>query len=193
MDILNGQLTRLTAVNPDTDAEIIARWSRDSQFWRLAHTEPAYPELARQRKQRIEDRGLDLKGFTIRLLADERLIGLIGLYTIFWLHREAFMGIHIGERDFWGKGYGTDALRVLLHYAFDELNLRRVSLSVLEGNERAMRSYEKCGFRYEGRERQTWAYDGRRWDEIYMGLVREEWQALSNDQSAMTNGRRTNE
>ena len=193
MSLLTGQLIHLCAVDPDRDAEIIARWSRDSQFWRLAHTEPAYPELARQRKQRIEDRGLDLKGFAIRLLADERLIGLIGLYTIFRPHREAFMGIHIGERDFWGKGYGTDALRALLHYAFDELNLQRVSLSVLEGNARAMRSYEKCGFHYEGRERQVWTYDGRRWDEIYMGLLREEWPAMNNDQVAMTNGQRTNE
>jgi RimJ/RimL family protein N-acetyltransferase len=180
MDILTGQLTHLTAVNPDTDAAIIARWSRDSQFWRLAHTVPAYPELARRRKQHIEDRGLDLKGFAIRLLADERLIGLIGLYTIFWPHREAFMGIHIGEREYWGRGYGTDALRVLLRYAFDELNLQRVSLSFLEGNARAMRSYEKCGFKLEGRERWAWAYDGRRWDEIYMGVLREEWEAMNN-------------
>ena len=97
------------------------------------------------------------------------------------------MGIQIGERDYWGKGYGTDALRVLLRYAFDELNLQRVSLSVLEGNARAMRSYEKCGFRYEGRERHAWAYDGRRWDEIYMGLLREEWEAMNHDQLTMTN------
>jgi RimJ/RimL family protein N-acetyltransferase len=180
MDILTGQLARLTAVNADTDAEIIARWSRDSQFWRLAHTVPAYPELARQRKQHIEDRGLDLRSFAIRALGDDRLIGLIGLYTIFQLHREAFMGIHIGERDYWGKGYGTDALRVLLRYAFGELNLQRISLSFLEGNERAMRSYEKCGFRFEGRERHAWAYDGRRWDEIFMGLLRDEWLAMSN-------------
>jgi RimJ/RimL family protein N-acetyltransferase len=92
------------------------------------------------------------------------------------------MGIQIGEREYWGKGYGTDALRVLLRYAFDELNLARVSLSVLEGNVRAMRSYEKCGFKYEGRERQAWAYEGRRWDEVYMGLLREEWEAMNNDQ-----------
>jgi RimJ/RimL family protein N-acetyltransferase len=182
MDILTGSLARLTAVDPDTDAEIIARWSHDSQFWRLAHTVPAYPELARQRKQHIEDHGLDLQSFAIRALSDDRLIGLIGLYTIFQLQREAFMGIHIGEREFWGQGYGTDALRVLLRYAFDELNLQRVSLSFLEGNERAMRSYEKCGFRLEGRERYAWAYDGRRWDEIYMGLLRAEWQAMNNAQ-----------
>jgi RimJ/RimL family protein N-acetyltransferase len=181
MDILTGQLTRLAAVNSDTDAEIIARWSRDSQFWRLAHTDPALPETMRQVKREIADRPIELQGFAIRTIADDRLIGLIGLYTIFWLHREAFMGINIGERDFWGKGYGTDALQGLLRYAFGELNLQRVSLSVLEGNERAMRSYEKCGFHYEGRERQVWAYDGRRWDEFYMGLLRDEWITMTDD------------
>lgn len=134
---------------------------------------------------------MDLKGFAIRTLADERLIGLIGLYTIFWLHHEAFMGIHIGERDYWGKGYGTDALQVLLRYGFGELNLRRISLSFLEGNARAMRSYEKCGFRLEGRERHAWAYDGRRWDEIYMGLLRDEWRTMNNEQLTMTNDKRS--
>ena len=182
MDILTGHLTRLTAINADTDADIIARWSHDSQFWRLVHTEPALPVLSKHVKQKLEDRPVDLQGFAIRTRLDDRLIGSIGLYTIFWRHCEAFMGIHIGEREYWGKGYGTDALRVLLRYAFDELNLYRVSLSVLEGNERAMRSYEKCGFRYEGRERQAWAYDGRRWDEIYMGLLRDEWQTMNNAQ-----------
>lgn len=182
MDILTGRLTRLTAVNSDTDPEIIARWSRDSQFWRLAHPIPAFPELPKNVKRELEERPSDRSGFAIRTLNDDRLIGLIGLYTVFQPQREAFMGIQIGEREYWGKGYGTDALRVLLRYAFDELNLARVSLSVLEGNERAMRSYEKCGFKYEGRERQTWAYEGRRWDEVYMGLLREEWQAMTNDQ-----------
>lgn len=181
MNLLTGQFVSLTAVDPDTDTEIIARWSRDSQFWRLAHTEPAMPVLPAYAKKKLEDRPSDLHGFAIRTLADDRLIGLIGLYTIFWLQREAFMGIQIGEREYWGKGYGTDALRVLLRYGFDELNLQRVSLSFLEGNERAMRSYEKCGFRYEGRERQIWAYDGRRWDEIFMGLLRDEWAAMKNE------------
>jgi len=182
MDILTGRLTRLTAVNADTDAELIARGSCDSQFWRLAHTDPALPVLPKYVKQQLEERSLDLQGFAIRTLTDDRLIGYIGLYTIFWPQREAIMGINIGERDFWGKGYGTDALRVLLRFGFEELNLRRVSLSFLEGNERAMRSYEKCGFRLEGRERNAWAYDGRRWDEIYMGLLREEWQETNNEQ-----------
>ncbi len=177
-----GRLTRLTAVNSETNAEFIAGWSRDSQFWRLAHTEPAWPVRPAYVKQKLEERSLDLHGFAIHTLADDRLIGLTGLYTIIWPQREAFMGIQIGEREYWGRGYGTDALRVLLRYAFDELNLYRISLSVLEGNERALRSYEKCGFRYEGRERQAWTYDGRRWGEIYMGLLREEWAANNHVQ-----------
>ena len=175
--LLTGQLVSLTAVDPDRDSDIIARWSHDSEFWRLAHPEPAFPQLPRNVKRELEGRPIDLPGFAIRTLADDRLIGLIGLYVISWPHRDASLGIQIGERTDWGKGYGTDALRVLLRYAFDELNLHRISLSMLEGNERAMRSYEKCGFRYEGRERQAWAYDGRRWDEIYMGLLYEEWAA----------------
>ena len=182
MNFLAGQLVLLSAVDPDRDSDIIARWSYDSQFWRLVYTDPAYPGLPQRVKRALEEEPLERSRFGIHTLPDDRLIGLISLYTLFPARREAFMGIHIGERSDWGKGYGTDALRVLLRYAFGELNLLRVSLSVLEGNERAMRSYEKCGFRYEGRERQAWAYDGRRWDEIYMGLLRDEWQSMNDEQ-----------
>ncbi len=182
MNILTGQLVSLAAVDPDRDSAIIARWSYDSQFWRLVDTDPAFPGLPRSIQRALEERPVERPRFGIHTLYDERLIGLIGLHTLFPIQREAIMGIQIGERSDWGKGYGTDALRVLLRYAFGELNLLRVSLSVLEGNERAMRSYEKCGFRYEGRERQAWAYDGRRWDEIYMGLLRDEWQSMNNEQ-----------
>lgn len=182
MNLLTGQLIHLAAVDPDRDSEIIAGWSRDSQFWRLVHTDPAMPERAQRVKLELEDRPIDRPSFAMRTLTDDRLIGLIGLYIVMPVQREAFMGIQIGERAYWGKGYGTDALRVLLRYAFDELNLQRISLSVLEGNARALRSYEKCGFQYEGRERHAWAYDGRRWDEVYMGLLREEWEAMNNEQ-----------
>ena len=137
------------------------------------------PGLVKNVKRVLEEEPIDRQRFAIRTLADDRLIGIIGLYTVFLPQREAFMGIQIGERADWGQGYGTDGLRVLLRYAFDELNLARISLSFLEGNDRAQRSYEKCGFRYEGRERQAWAYEGRRWDEIYMGLLCDEWRALN--------------
>jgi len=67
-------------------------------------------------------------------------------------------------------------MRVMLRYAFAELNLHRVSLNVFEYNPRAIRSYEICGFVREGRCRQALHRDGRRWDLIYMGIMREEWR-----------------
>lgn len=85
------------------------------------------------------------------------------------------MGIGIGEREYWSKGYGTDAMNVILRFAFDELNLYRISLNVFEYNQRAIRSYEKVGFVVEGREREFLRRGGRRWDMIFMGLLREEW------------------
>ena len=88
------------------------------------------------------------------------------------------MGIGIGEREFWGKGYGTDAMDLILRYAFVELNLRRVSLNVFEFNQRALRSYEKAGFQLEGRQRQVMQREGRRSDILYMGILREEWMAI---------------
>ena len=81
--------------------------------------------------------------FAIRRLADQQLIGEIDLDGVLWTHGECFVGIGLGDREFWGKGYGTDAMRVILKYAFFELNLNRVSLTVFEYNPRARRSYEK--------------------------------------------------
>jgi RimJ/RimL family protein N-acetyltransferase len=85
------------------------------------------------------------------------------------------VGIGLGEREFWGKGYGTDAMRIILRYAFTELNLHRVTLNVFEYNPRGVRSYEKAGFVLEGRQRGVLLREGRRWDEIYMGILREDW------------------
>jgi RimJ/RimL family protein N-acetyltransferase len=87
------------------------------------------------------------------------------------------VGIGIGEAEYRGKGYGTDAMQVILGFAFRELNLHRVSLSVFEYNPRAIRSYEKAGFRHEGRLRAEINRDGRRWDVLMMGILRTEWEA----------------
>ena len=84
----------------------------------------------------------------------------------------------MGEPEFWGKGYGSDAMNVILRFGFRQLNLNRVNLNVFEYNPRAIRSYEKVGFQIEGRERQWIAREGKRWDIIYMGILRREWEAL---------------
>ena len=88
------------------------------------------------------------------------------------------MGIGIGEEELWGKGYGTDAVRLMLNYAFTELNLRRISLDLFEYNQRALRSYQKAGFVEEGRMRGIFQREGRRWDSIYVWILRDDWQRL---------------
>ncbi len=90
------------------------------------------------------------------------------------------MGISIGDPKDWGKGYGTDAMRILLRYAFIELNLHQVTLLVFEYNPRAIRSYEKAGFRVRGRMRKVVNRDGRRWDAIAMSIIRQEWNAQNS-------------
>ena len=182
-NLFRGKLVRLTAEDPQMFAEAFSRWSRDSEFWRLLDCDASYPRPARLVKERIEKMIAqdppEIVHFMIRRLEDDRVIGEIGLGGINWTNREAFVGIGIGERDLWGKGYGTDAMRLILRFAFAEMNLKRVSLDVFEYNLRAIRSYEKVGFVHEGRQRGTLHRDGCRYDTLYMGITREEWWAMS--------------
>jgi RimJ/RimL family protein N-acetyltransferase len=181
--LLQGKLVRLVAANADKDAEQMAQWSRDSEYMRQLDTDPARPHSVKRTKEDIqkwmENESPHDFGFMIRTLADDKLIGFIGLDGVQWTHGNTFVGIGIGEKEYRGKGYGTDALRVILHYAFTELNLHRVSLNVFEYNPRAIRSYEKAGFVVEGRQRQLLNREGRRWDLVYMGILREEWKRLA--------------
>ena len=86
----------------------------------------------------------------IQRLEDERLIGMTALWHAFNPHHTAFVSIGIGEREFWGKGYGTEAMNLVLEFGFGELNLHRVNLVTFEINPRSIRSYEKVGFVHEG-------------------------------------------
>ncbi len=176
-----GELVRLAAPNPDADAEAGARWSLDTEFHRLGDDGLAYPKSATQVRERMERDKDGSFDFAIRLRQDDRLIGGIGVWIASWAHGEGWVGIGIGERDCWGKGYGTEAMRLILRFAFDELNLQRVSLGVYAHNPRAIRSYENAGFRREGLVRSDCHRDGQRWDTVFMGILRDEWLAMNND------------
>lgn len=179
-DLFTGKLVRLTMEDPQSLAEHFSRWGRDSEFSRLLDSEMARLHTVKATKEFIEKELAKETPegfwFVIRTLEGDRVIGDIGLGEILWNHGDTFVGIGIGEREFWGKGYGTDAMRIILRYAFTELNLHRVSLDVFEYNPRAIHSYEKAGFVVEGRARQYLNREGRRWDLIYMGILRSEWE-----------------
>ena len=178
-DLYCGELVRLVADDPEEYAAAISKFSRDSEFFRLMDSYPCLLLTKEGVKKGIEK---DLEkegsfGFSIRTLIDNRLIGDVGLGEIIWNHGDTFLGIGVGDREFWGKGYGSDAMKVILRYAFTELNLRRVTLNVFEYNPRAIRCYEKVGFQHEGRVRKYLNREGRRWDLVYMGIMKEEWLA----------------
>ncbi|MDP9411100.1 MAG: GNAT family N-acetyltransferase, partial [Actinomycetota bacterium] len=103
-------------------------------------------------------------------------VGRCGLYNIDRTARHAELGIGIGEREYWGRGYGREAVGLLLDYAFRLRNLRRVWLEVHADNERGMRAYRSCGFVEEGRMREHVWLAGRYVDNVIMGVLREEWE-----------------
>ena len=110
--------------------------------------------------------------------ADGKYIGMCGIRQqslIMTTARTFELGITIGDKDYWGKGYGRDAVRVLLDYAFCLRNAHKVWLSVNGTNERAIRAYRACGFVEEGRLRQHVWGNGQYLDLVYMGVLRAEW------------------
>lgn len=175
--LLTGKLVRLTAQDPATDPEAIERWDHDSEYTRLLSIEPVRPTSAREAREWMEKpRGESAFRFSIHTLQDDRIIGFLNVMRVDYINGNCFVGIGIGEREFWSKGYGTDAMKLALRFAFTELNMQRVSLDLLASNARAQRSYEKCGFRVEGVERRSEGRDGSRQDILAMGILVDEWQ-----------------
>lgn len=179
-NILKGKLVQLAAVDAEEVSKHFEDWNRDAEYKRLLDTDPPRLNSAKAVKEWLEKEldkiGNTMYWFTIRTLADDQLLGDINLEVTRWNARDAFVGLGIGPRDFWGKGYGTEAMNLILRYAFTELNLYRVTLDVFEYNQRAIRSYEKVGFHHEGRQRGMLQREGRRWDMFFMGILREEWR-----------------
>jgi RimJ/RimL family protein N-acetyltransferase len=172
-----GQLVKLAVTDLEIDTKLMIQWSKDGEFDRLLDGDPAYLRTPKQEQEWLQDHLKEMCNFMIRTLADDRTIGFVDLSGFDWAAGDAWVGIGLGERAFWGQGYGTDAMQIILRYAFEELNLRRVSLTVFEYNPRGIRSYEKAGFKIEGRVRQAINRSGQRWDIIFMGILRSEWEA----------------
>lgn len=178
-DLFRGDLVCLASEEPETSSKAEILWQPDSEFLRLSDNEAASILSEKKIREFFEKRAENGPKpgsylFSIRTLKEGKPIGFLGL-RVNLIHRDSLVGIGIGDRDFWGKGYSTDAMKLCLGYAFTELNLHRVSLGLHEYNPRALRSYEKAGFRLEGRPRKDLAREGTRFDSFWMGILREEW------------------
>ena len=183
-DLFRGKLVRFTLEEPETYAKAEARWQRDSELHRLMDNNPMRINSEKRIKEWFEKRSEngskpDRYSFSVRTLEEDQFIGFLGIWVDL-IHSEAWVGLGIGEREFWSKGYGTDMMKLCMQYVFTELCLERLSLGLHEYNPRALKSYEKCGFRFEGRTRQDMLREGKRYDSFWMGILREEWLQMQN-------------
>ena len=176
--LLIGEKLRLTTFK-SSDAPIIATWQQDNTFLRLMDAIPAYPKTEDQLKAWIESIPAQTRDYTfaIRLIENDALLGWVELDGIMWNNRVSGISIAIGDTKQRGKGYGAEAMQLVLGFAFNELNLHRIQLTVFAYNAQAIKLYEQLGFQKEGVYREFLERDGKRHDMILYGLLRHEWQA----------------
>jgi len=177
--IIRGELVFLRA-SERSDLPAFVRWLNDADVLRnLAMRAP----LSEAAEAQWFDRMLAAQGstdyhFVICLLADGRPIGTAGLHGLDLVNGSAEFGIAIGEKDEWGKGYGTDATRAICDFGFGELRLERIGLFYYDGNERGRRTYEKAGFVHEATLRRAHFARGDHHDVHVMSILRDEWLRL---------------
>jgi len=175
--VLRGERVTLRAMTRE-DFVHLARFENDLGFVLAGGGDPPGPvpleRLQREFEREISDPPKNKIEFAIE--ADGAFIGRCGLYNIDLNARHAELGIGIGEREYWGRGYGREAVGLLLDYAFRLRNFRRVWLEVHSANERGIRAYRSCGFAEEGRMREHVYLDNRYLDNVIMGVLRGEWE-----------------
>ena len=178
---LQGKIIYLRSMDIEKDMELYSKWYRDALFGRFMDSLPVMMYNKDQMKEWYEKQISQISAFIIMRIEDDQPIGFAELAGYDWLSGNAWLGIGIGDRENWGKGYGTEAIDLLLKVGFLEWNLHRVSLSVLGYNERAIRSYEKVGFKKEGSLRGFIQREGQRWDMPIMGVLRKDWEQLQEE------------
>jgi RimJ/RimL family protein N-acetyltransferase len=160
------------------DARTVMGWLNDPEVRR---TLQVYRPISLKAEEEFIDKlGQNDNAVTlgIAVKATDKLIGVTGLKDIDFKNRHAGFGIALGEKDEWGKGYGTEATRLIVGHAFGTLNLNRVWLHVYQDNERGLRTYQRVGFKQEGLLRQEIYRAGRYWDTILMSILRQEWEEI---------------
>lgn len=158
----------------ESDMQYLLDWYNDYELNKLAGWSNSKVSVSKLRYNMSRSFGSDPMNLMIDNL-EGKPIGTIQLYEIDEQDKSCKLGIRIGDRDYWSKGYGADSVKTLVKYAFMNMGLYRVALRVYEFNERAARCYEKCGFKYEGRSRKSAYIDGDYYDEILMGVLKNEF------------------
>lgn len=175
-----GKLVRLTSIELDKDPAILAEWSKEATLARMLDLTPARPLAPEQVKKQLEkiekavEEEKNLFYYHIRPLGEEKLVGWGKIYWILWSSQIGCLQMAIGPAE-QKQGYGSEAWSLLLRFAFDELNLHRLTVSLPEYNLNGIKFVSKFGFSEEVRRREVICRAGRRWDSLQFGLLRSEW------------------
>ena len=183
---MDGKLVRLRGYEM-SDLDAVTKWINDEEVTQfLGSGMLSYPVSSIAERKFIEKFGLsesaNEKTFAIETLADRRFIGALGLHGIDWINRHSALGIMIGDKQHWGRGYSTDAIRVLRRLAFDKLNLHRLWLQVYDfkARDRFLREVRLQARRVLREQR----FFGRKYhDTIVMGILEAEYRALGKAQA----------
>ena len=178
--MIEGEIVNLRAPERD-DLDRLWTWINDPEV--IEHLSMRYPMSREAERAWLEMQTAGpLRFFDVRFAIETKdgaQIGSIAFHRVVAEQRSATLGIMIGDKAHWSRGYGADAIRTLLRFAFDQMNLRRVDLSVDADNARGIACYTKVGFTLEGRLRQARYQRGRYEDLLVMSILRDEFEAAA--------------
>jgi len=183
MSIIYGKHVRLRAVEQE-DVAKFHEWVNDPEVTRgLALYLPMSMAEEENWFASIAKRDPNEKPFAIEVHKGKnwRLIGNCNIFGIEYTNRSAELGIMIGDKSEWNKGYGSEVMALLLRHGFETLNLNRAYLRVYVDNIRAVCSYEKAGFVLEGRQREAVYRDGKYEDVLLMSVLSSEWHSMKKE------------
>jgi [ribosomal protein S5]-alanine N-acetyltransferase len=174
---LEGKKIYLRAISLSDVTEEYLSWLNDEETTR-GLASGVFPSTIEELQRFVEGvvSNKNIVMFAICDHSDDKHIGNIKLDNFDWVSRTCELGLLIGNKNYWGKGIGSEVCRLTLEYAFSDLNIRKVSLAVYENNPAAIRLYEKLGFVTEGQLRKHVFEGGTYYDKFYMGIFREELQ-----------------
>ncbi|OGI87764.1 hypothetical protein A2995_00600 [Candidatus Nomurabacteria bacterium RIFCSPLOWO2_01_FULL_33_24] len=175
---LEGNKVILRPIRKETDLELFTRFFNDPEV--RFYLSSVFPKTIRDEENWFDNQvgKNDNVILSIETREDSRLVGLMGLHRINWISKTAFTGACLGEKEYWGKGYGTDAKMILLNYAFNTLNLRKICSTAYDFNKRSQKYNQKCGYQIEGLRKKQFFVRGSYCDEVLLAVYKKDWLPL---------------
>jgi RimJ/RimL family protein N-acetyltransferase len=172
---IKGERVDLLPLNPD-HVELYCKWENKPNVRKYLRRET--PLIIEDSKKYIDTGENKIKSrimFEILHKKGNEPIGFCELTEISWINRNAYIGLLIGETDYWGYGIGSEVISLMLNYGFNELNLSKIRIDVFEPNKSSIKCIERNGFKLEGCLRKEAYIDGMYYDLLVYGILKEEW------------------